>query len=76
MKLTLLSIVLVTVIFNLYPQEFRDFLSSFAPPSEVQESRRENRNDYGHKVASSRLHCTLIWGFTQVCLHAFSAVHM
>ena len=53
-KLTLLSIVLVTVIFNLYPQELRDFLSSFAPPSEVQESRRENRNYNGHEDASSQ----------------------
>ena len=43
-KLTLLASVLVLVLYNLYPEEFKDLLLTFTPPNERQndESRRSN----------------------------------
>jgi len=43
-KLTLLASVLVLVLYNLYPEEFKDLLLTFTPPNERQndETRRSN----------------------------------
>ena len=36
-KLTIIATILLTIAFNLFPQEFRSFLSQFAPPSDVEQ---------------------------------------
>ena len=37
-KLTVIAIILTTLLYNLYPEELRNFLSQSGPPSEVHEA--------------------------------------
>ena len=43
-KLTLFSAVVMALVYTLFPEELREALSKFAPPSEVQTDRREGRH--------------------------------
>ena len=56
-KLTLFSVVVMALLYTMFPEELREALSKFAPPSEAQAERREGHQHIQHtaeKVSRSQ----------------------
>ena len=53
-KLTLFSVVVMALLYTLFPEELREALSKFAPPSEAQAERREGHQHKAEKVSRSQ----------------------
>ena len=52
-KLTMFSLVLMALLYTMFPEELREALSKFAPPSEAQAERRESHQHKAEKVSRS-----------------------
>ena len=52
-KLTLFSLVVMALLYTMFPEELREALSKFAPPSEAQAERREGHQHKAEKESRS-----------------------
>ena len=54
-KLTLFSAVVMALVYTMFPEEVREALSKFAPPSDVQAERREGRPHKGAGAGQNKV---------------------